>query len=154
MNSSLSIGEIAARMGLKPSAMRYYESEGLLEPAQRRSGRRVYYDESVCERIAVIQLGRRAGFKIAEIRHLLHGFPSDTSAGDRWRELVVGKQREVTRKIEELERMRGLLDDLARCGCPDLAVCGAAVLRDPSASPPGSCGGGAAMADFEREASE
>ena len=64
MNPSVSIGEIARRMGLRPSAIRFYESEQLLEPTRRRGGRRVY-DESICERLALIQLARRAGFTIA-----------------------------------------------------------------------------------------
>ena len=51
LNATVSIGEIARRMGLRPSAIRYYESEQLLEPTRRRSGRRVY-NESVCERPA------------------------------------------------------------------------------------------------------
>ena len=127
MNAASTIGQIAARMDLSTSAIRFYESEGLLEPARRRGGRRVY-EESVCARIALIQLARRAGFTIAEIRNLFHGFPADTSAGERWSQLVVGKQCEVRAKLEELQRMLEILEQLERCGCPDFEVCGAAAL--------------------------
>ena len=125
MNPSVPIGEIAQRMGLRPSAIRFYESERLLEPAQRRSGRRVY-DESVCDRLALIQMARRAGFTIAEIRHLFRGFPAEASAGERWRGLVEQKQEEIRDKMLELSRMKEILDLLEHCGCPDLEICGAA----------------------------
>jgi len=125
VSSSVSIGEIARRMGLRPSAIRFYESERLLEEIPRRSGRRVY-DESVCERLALIQTARRAGFTIAEIRHLFHGFPADASAPDRWRGLVERKRAEIRDKMRELTRMTEILDLLEGCDCPDLEVCGAA----------------------------
>ncbi len=125
MSSSVSIGELARRMSLRPSAIRFYESERLLEPTRRRGGRRVY-DESACERLALIQLARRAGFTIAEIRHLLHGFPVEASAGERWQELVGRKQEEIRQKMQELSRMQEILDSLEDCNCPDLDVCGAA----------------------------
>ena len=125
MNPSVSIGEIARRMGLRPSAIRFYESEQLLEPTRRRGGRRVY-DESICERLALIQLARRAGFTIAEIRHLFRGFPAGTSAGERWRELLQSKQEEIRDRMQELSRMKEILDLLGDCDCPDLDACGAA----------------------------
>ena len=125
MTSFVSIGEIAQRMGLRPSAIRFYESEQLLEPARRRGGRRVY-DESVCERLSLIQLARRAGFTIAEIRHLFRGFPAGATAGERWRELVESKQEEIRDRMQELSRMKEILDLLEDCDCPDLEVCGAA----------------------------
>jgi MerR family redox-sensitive transcriptional activator SoxR len=84
------------------------------------------YDESVCERLTLIQLARRAGFTIAEIRHLFRGFPADASAGTRWRELLFGKQREIRDRMQELSRMKEILDLLEDCDCPDLDACGAA----------------------------
>ncbi len=116
-------------MGLRPSAIRFYESERLLDPTRRRNGRRVY-DESVCERLALIQLARRAGFTIAEIRHLFRGFPADASAGQRWQGLVERKQEEIRDKMEELRRMKGILDLLEDCDCPNLDVCGAAAAAE------------------------
>lgn len=63
----LTIGEVARRAGLRPSALRYYESVGILSPPQRVSGQR-RYDATALQRIALIQLAQRAGFTIAEIR--------------------------------------------------------------------------------------
>ena len=57
----LTIGAVAARTGLRASAIRYYESRGLLPVASRAAGKRVY-DASVLARLAVIRLAKTAGF--------------------------------------------------------------------------------------------
>ncbi len=124
MSDELSIGEVARRMDLKPSAIRFYESERLLDPTARRSGRRVY-EESVCDRLAVIRLAQRAGFSIAEIRTLFRGFPRGATAATRWQSFVAEKRCELTKKVEELRGMLELLDFLQDCSCPDLDACGA-----------------------------
>ncbi len=128
MRKELSIGDVARRMELSTSAIRFYESEGLLKPAPRRSGRRVYR-ESIFDQIAVIGLAQRAGFSIAEIRTLLHGFPRRATAAMRWRTFITTKRKELTAKSEELRRMLALLDTLQSCNCPDLEACGAAARR-------------------------
>ena len=125
--SSLSIGAVAGRMGLRTSAIRYYESERLLDPTARQSGRRVF-DESVFDRLALIQYARGAGFKIAEIRHLLRGFPDEEGPSERWRELVERKQEEISLRMQELAKMKDMLDTLQGCACPDLDACGSAAL--------------------------
>ena len=126
MSGELSIGELARRMNVATSAIRFYESQGLVAPSGRRSGRR-RFEEEACDRIALIRLAQSAGFSIAEIRTLLHGFPSGTRAVDRWRSFVEEKRRQIDERAAELRRMRALLDTLAECGCPDLDACGAAV---------------------------
>ncbi|HVL65059.1 MAG TPA: MerR family transcriptional regulator [Actinomycetota bacterium] len=70
MQTRIGIGEAAARAGVAPSALRYYESEGLLPPAERVSGRRVY-PPGVVDRVALIQTAQAAGFSLAEIRSLI-----------------------------------------------------------------------------------
>ena len=60
----LSIGQVAERAGIASSAIRYYESEGLLPRAGRRNGRRIY-DEGIIDRITLIELAKRAGFRVA-----------------------------------------------------------------------------------------
>ena len=125
---SLSIGEVAARTGVASSAIRYWEEEGLLEPAPRRGGRRIY-DAAVLDRVALIRLAQRAGFRIPEIRALLRGFPPRASAGERWRSLVERKQADVREHVAELARMLAILETLASCDCPDLDACGAAARR-------------------------
>lgn len=125
----LPIGEVARRAGLRASAIRYYESVGLLPPAERVSGRR-RYDAEVFARLALIGLAQKAGFRIAEIRVLLHGFSRRTPPGVRWRKLASRKLEEVEAQIREAEAMRRVLARLLECECPTLSDC---------ALPDGSC---------------
>lgn len=125
--AELTIGEVAERAGISASAMRYYEAEGLLPKPSRRSGRRVYHP-GIFDRLALIELGKRAGFTIAEIRRLLSGFSRGTPPGRRWRALAEAKLEEQERRIAEARRMKGVLRALLQCRCPTLEDC-AAVLR-------------------------
>ena len=79
----LSIGELARQSGTRTSALRYYESLGLLPTADREGGRR-YWPAATLRRIALIKMSQRAGFTLAEIRQLLD---SETSRGAtrQWR---------------------------------------------------------------------
>ena len=83
----LTIGEVAQLAGLRRSALRYYESVGLLPPPERVNGRR-RYDHSVLQQLAVLRLAQQAGFTVAEMRVLVHGFPSDIPVSARWRTLA------------------------------------------------------------------
>lgn len=120
--AEFSIGEVAGRMGLRPSAIRYYESAGLLPRAPRRNGRR-RFDESVFARLSLIDLAQRAGFTIQEIRRLLHGFSKRTSPSVRWRHLTERKLAEIDARIAEAREMRRILERLRRCECPSLDDC-------------------------------
>src|SRR5215470_14811667 len=88
----LTISEVAGRMRLRPSAIRYYEKLGLLPAPERVSGQR-RYDRSVLYRLAVIQKARQSGFRLNEIQMLFFGFRGGTRAEARWRRL--GDQKMV-----------------------------------------------------------
>jgi MerR family redox-sensitive transcriptional activator SoxR len=120
------IGEVAARSGLAASAIRYYESEGLIAKPARRNGRRVY-DESILDELGLIELAKRAGFSVAEIRKLRGGFSRRTPPGERWRALTQTKLAEIEERIAEAEHMKRVLRVLARCECPTLADCARAM---------------------------
>ena len=75
MASELTIGEVAARSGVAPSALRFYERRGLIAAA-RTDGNQRRYERLVLRRIAFIQAGRAAGISLAEIRSALAGLPS------------------------------------------------------------------------------
>ncbi|MEN8184078.1 MAG: MerR family transcriptional regulator [Myxococcota bacterium] len=125
---SLSIGQVAERAGIAASAIRYYEAEGLLPRAERRSGRRVY-DESVVERLAIIQLAKAAGFTVAEVKRLLGGFARRTPPGERWRTMAERKLVELDERIAEAERMKRLLRVVTRCECPSFTDCSRAISK-------------------------
>jgi MerR family redox-sensitive transcriptional activator SoxR len=126
--AELGIGEVARRTGLAASAIRFYESEGLIPRAGRRGGRRVY-DASILDRLALIDLAKRAGFTVAEIRRLLAGFRRRTPPGERWRALTRDKLAELDARIAEAERMKRVLRTVMRCRCPRLDDCARALDR-------------------------
>lgn len=126
--ASLSIGEVAARAGLATSAIRYYEREELIPKALRLNGRRVY-DETILERLALIDVVKSAGFTIAETRALLGGFKRKTPPGKRWRELATRKIAELDRRIAEAQRMKALLDGVMGCECPTFEDCSEALAK-------------------------
>jgi MerR family transcriptional regulator, redox-sensitive transcriptional activator SoxR len=120
--ADLSIGEVARRAGVRPSALRYYESIGLLPAPERVNGRR-RYDERILQRLAILQLAQQAGFTMAEIQTLFHGFTPDTPPAARWRTLAAEKMTELDALIERAQRMKQFLKGGLRCNCLQLEDC-------------------------------
>lgn len=120
--TDLSIGAVARQAGLRPSALRYYESVGLL-PAPPRVGGRRRYDADVLPRLALIAAAQQMGFTVAEIGTLLHGFSPDTPAAARWRVLATQKLPEVEALIARAQGMKQLLEEALTCGCLTLDAC-------------------------------
>lgn len=116
---------MARRTGVRPSAIRYYEKLGLLSAPLRASGRR-RYGEDVLGRLAAVRLAREAGFTLAEIGVLLHGFPEGTAPQTRWRRLAGPKLRQIDELIAAAEQRRRLLLASLDCGCATLQSCAAA----------------------------
>ncbi|MEU6311069.1 MerR family transcriptional regulator [Streptomyces sp. NPDC047014] len=117
----LAIGELARRVGMRPSALRYYESIGLLPPAERAAGRRVY-PAAVVRRIALIRMAQRAGFTLAEIRRLLEA-DSGRGATRQWRALAERKLPELDLFIRQTQLLRDAVADCLACGCMNFDTC-------------------------------
>jgi len=125
----LSISEVAREVGLRPSAIRYYEQIGILPSIQRRSGQR-RYDATSLYQLAVIQRARQTGFTLDEIRELFFGFASGTRAPARWQELSQRKLVELEASIDRIKTMQRLLVRLQdRCHCDTLDECGKRLLK-------------------------
>ena len=118
----MSIGDIAKRTGLRISAIRFYETAGLI-PEPRRVGGKRRYDASVFEAIALVQLAQDAGFTLAETRLLIAGFERGTPASARWQTLARRKLGEVEERIERAQKMKDVLQRLLRCRCETLSEC-------------------------------
>ncbi len=120
------IGEVAQRAGMRPSALRYYERVGLLPQPGRENGRRRYDSEvlrEVLDRLAVVGVAQQAGFTIAEIRTLLDGFSEDTPPSERWRVLAREKLPEVEALIGRARGMKSLLERGLECECLRIEDC-------------------------------
>ena len=125
----LTIGDVARQVGIRASAIRYYESVEVL-PAPRRINGQRRYDARVFDRLAVIQMAQQAGFTVSEIRTLFNGFSAETPASVRWQELACQKLVEVDALMRRAQAMKGILEEtLLRCRCLTLDEC-AHCLRD------------------------
>ena len=119
----LSISEVAKQIGLRPSAIRYYEQIGILPPAQRVSGQR-RYDVTALHRLVVIQRARQTGFTLTEIKQLVFGFRAGTPPSVRWQKLKKQKIVELDAMLEHIQTMRDLLEQQGKCRCEALEECG------------------------------
>jgi len=119
----MTIGGLAAESGTPASTIRYWERIGVLPKPARISGQRRYSTDAV-ERLAALRLAQTCGFRLDEIRHLMHGFEAGVKPQRRWQELVRRKQQELDAHIARLKAMRRLVDRVLHCRCSELAECG------------------------------
>jgi DNA-binding transcriptional MerR regulator len=118
-NVLLGIGELARRTGTSDATLRYYETLGLLRPAERIGGRR-RYDSTSAQQVALIRLCQDAGFTLREIRDFVR---HKSRAGRAWSELAERKIRELDTRIADAERARSLLRHALDCSSPNLFEC-------------------------------
>jgi MerR family transcriptional regulator, redox-sensitive transcriptional activator SoxR len=121
MEGLLSIGDLASRVGLQPSALRFYEDAGLLPAPERVSGQRQYGPEAE-QLLLFVRFCQRVGFSLAEIRELLAS-GNGRRAKQRWRDLVDSKLDEVDALIRQARAVRGLLKESRECDCVALDNC-------------------------------
>jgi DNA-binding transcriptional MerR regulator len=118
----ISINQVTQQTGLRPSTLRYYEEIGLLHPIRRVGGRR-QYDDSVLQRLALIQTGQQAGFTLAELGILLNKVLDSEVTGAEWHELADRKLKEMDAVLRNIESMKRLLLDIMDCDDTSLAEC-------------------------------
>ena len=120
--AKLTISEVARQAGIRASAIRYYESVGLLPPPQRVSGQRRYHAD-ILRRLAFIQTARAVGFSVAEMQTMLHDLDGNTPLSARWQSLAKRKLAEVDALMQRAQSMRQLLEQGLHCNCLDLEQC-------------------------------
>ena len=119
----LTIGEVSARSGVAPSALRFYERRGLIV-ATRTDGNQRRYDRSVLRRIALIQAGRAAGISLQRIGAALATLPSSRTPGRRdWERLSNRWRDDLDARIETLQALRERLTTCIGCGCLSIDRC-------------------------------
>lgn len=119
----VSIGELATRSGVATSALRYYESRGLIA-ASRNAGNHRRYPRATLRRIAFIRAAQSVGLTLGEIREALGRLPSDRTPNRAdWERLARPWRRSVDERIAELERLRDDLTGCIGCGCLSLRRC-------------------------------
>lgn len=114
----MDIAEVAKRAGVPASTLRFYEEKGLISSVGRHGLRRLF-NSSVLERLALIALGRAAGFSLDEIARML----GTKRNPDIDRELLVSKADELDKTIGKLTAMRDGLRHAAVCSAPSHMEC-------------------------------
>jgi MerR family transcriptional regulator, redox-sensitive transcriptional activator SoxR len=119
----LTIGELAARSGVAPSALRFYESAGLIG-AERTSGNQRRYPRATLRRVAFIQAGKAAGIPLEQVRSALETLPDDRVPNRReWGRLSSVWREDLDRRIATLEALRDRLTTCIGCGCLSIDRC-------------------------------
>jgi MerR family transcriptional regulator, copper efflux regulator len=103
---TLSIGQVARRAGVGVETVRFYECEGLLEPAPRRASGYRQYSEQAVKRIRFIKRAQQPGFSLKEITELLMLRVDAQMPCEEVKKRAEAKLAEVERKLIELQRMR------------------------------------------------
>jgi MerR family redox-sensitive transcriptional activator SoxR len=119
----LTIGELAERSGVAPSALRYYEALGLIS-AVRTSGNQRRYERPTLRRVAFIRSAQRVGLSLEEITDALSTLPGGrTPTKADWSRLSRSWRGRINEQIDRLERLRDRLDSCIGCGCLSLQRC-------------------------------
>src|SRR3954470_3630522 len=121
--AELTIGQVAARSGVAPSALRYYEEQGLIA-AERTPGGARRYPRSVLRRLAVIRAARNVGLSLPEIRSALDTLPPGRPPTTTdWARLSEDWRARLDEQIAALSRLRDGLTSCIGCGCLSLERC-------------------------------
>lgn len=119
----LSVGEVSRRSGYAPSALRYYEAEGLITATRSPGGRRLF-ERQVLRRLAFIRAAANVGLSLGEIRAELERLPEGrTPTKADWQAISQHWRGRLDDQIAALERLRDGLDTCIGCGCLSLQKC-------------------------------
>jgi MerR family redox-sensitive transcriptional activator SoxR len=119
----LTIGELSDRSGVATSALRYYESHGLISSV-RTSGNQRRFARATLRRVAFVRSAQRVGLTLDEIGEALATLPeSRTPTKADWARLSRSWRPRIDEQIERLERLRDRLDSCIGCGCLSLRRC-------------------------------
>ena len=119
----ISIGYLSRRTGVATSALRYYETLGLITPNRNAGGQRRCLRSDV-RRISYIIAAQKFGFTLPRINELLHTLPNGrTPSKADWETIGDLFRDELNAKINEMERLRDTLSGCIGCGCLSLTAC-------------------------------
>ncbi|MAK98240.1 MAG: redox-sensitive transcriptional activator SoxR [Citromicrobium sp.] len=122
-NDLLPIGDLARRTGLSVSAIRYYESKGLLEPHRTRGNQRRFLRSDI-RRLSFILIAQRLGLSLGEIEGQLARLPQGRTPNAKdWAAISRSIRDQLDARIAELQRARDNLDGCIGCGCLSLKNC-------------------------------
>lgn len=119
----ISIGELASRTGVAPSALRFYEQLGLIS-SERTPGNQRRFKRATIRRVSVVRAAQRCGISLDEVASVLAGLPSDRSATNQdWQRISEAWSSRLDERIDTLTRLRDKLTGCIGCGCLSLDRC-------------------------------
>ena len=127
----MNIGDVAARSGLPPKTIRYYEDIGLVKPPRSENGYRTFREQEL-HKLAFLGRARALGFSIEDCRALLQLYEDESRTSAEVKEIAMSHLQEIDRKVADLKEMRNTLSHLIeacagdhRPDCPILESLGA-----------------------------
>lgn len=124
----LTIGQLARHVGMQTSAIRYYESIGLLSAPRRVNGRRVY-DIAALQRLERVALMQKAGFTLDEMKSFETSVGDDATLSARWRQIAEAKLAEIDAQLARLQAVRTALQASLVCTSTSTRDCPLAELK-------------------------
>ncbi len=119
----LTIGQVAKRTGLSVSAIRFYETQGLVTPLRNAGGQRRFLPSDI-RRLSFVLIAQQLGFPLEEISARLKGLPEGRTPTKRdWARISRAFRQALQDRIDIMTRMRDRLDGCIGCGCLSLANC-------------------------------
>ncbi len=119
----LSIGELAERTGLSVSAIRFYETRGIVAPIRNSGGQRRFLRADI-RRLSFVLVAQEFGFSITEIAHQLDKLPNGRAPTKAdWTRMSQGFRVHLDQKIAGLIALREKLDGCIGCGCLSMQKC-------------------------------
>lgn len=123
INDGLSIGALAHRTGLAVSAIRYYETQGLIKPWRNAGGQR-RFERADLRRLSFVMIAQQFGFTLPQIKVELDSLPGGrTPTKADWTRISEGFRTALNQRIETLTKLRDNLDGCIGCGCLSMDVC-------------------------------
>lgn len=121
--TTLTIGQLAERAGVATSAIRFYESRGLIR-SERTAGNQRRYRKSELRRVAFVRSAQRVGLSLDEIGEALATLPrTRTPTKADWHRLSRAWRPRLDEQIRRIELLRARLDSCIGCGCLSLKSC-------------------------------
>jgi len=119
----LTVGEVSRRSGYAASALRFYESIGLVS-AERTAGGRRTFERAVLRRLAFIRAATNVGLTLDEVRDELERLPANrTPTKADWQRISAHWRGRLDEQIAALEKLRDGLESCIGCGCLSMRRC-------------------------------
>ncbi len=123
LSSTITVGELSARSGVAPSALRFYEAKALIS-AERTPGNQRRYPLHMLRRVAFIRAAQRVGLSLEEVAAALQGLPRGRTPNKAdWTRVSRAWTTRIDQQISDLERLKAKLTGCVGCGCLSLRTC-------------------------------